>query len=202
VKALRYASWLTWHARWIWGWILPPIASVAAGIALPASKSAATILAALLQFAGLAIAFVGLAGDAKTFGKSLGEPFRAWWSQRPGKLRLLAATATVNIGSGSTGFAVSRARSTAQDVDGRLAWLEQRVYAIQEQADGTAQSLHKLGEETTRNLETERKQRAAGDQELRGKLAEHAAGGVHLNVVALWWVFVGTVLGLWVSLAT
>jgi hypothetical protein len=198
----QYARWLTWQAGWLWGWIVPPALALALGLHLPSSKCLTLILATILQFAGLAVAFVGLAGDAKTLGKSLAEPFVIWWNQRPRKLRLAMTMGAINTQSGSVAFTVSRGKSPATDVDGRLKWLEERMYAVQAQADTTAQSLHMLNEETTRNLESERKQREAGDREVTGQLAEHAAGGVHLNVVAVWWVFVGTVLGLWVSLTT
>lgn len=202
VRILQYAWWVTWKARWLWGWIAPAAIAVALGLTLPASKVLSTVLAACFEFSGLVVAFVGLTGDARGFGKSLGAPFGEWWNQRPGKLRLVTATATANVEALAVGMSVTRMKSPATDVDGRLAWLEQRMYAVQEQADAQAASLRALQEETRRDLRSEKKQREAADAELKDKLAEHAAGGIHLNAVALWWVFVGMALALWVSLAT
>jgi hypothetical protein len=199
----RLGAWLRWlvvDARWLWAAALPVITGVPLVAYLPCTKLPLAVLAGVLQFLGLWVAFASLSGDAKDFGRSLLEPFRIFWEKRPGHRRGVVSLHTVNLGTASMTFQVNRkGPPETQDVEERLKWVIARVVAVQEQSDNLASKLHQTSESADTKLKDHARKTEDALSKQDEKLKKHAVGGVHANLLGLWWVLLGTGLSLWAS---
>jgi hypothetical protein len=182
--------------------ILPTALSVWLSIELPHTKIVASVVAGALQLAGLVITFFGIAGDAKQFGRSLAEPFKTWWGKR--KPILVKAVGRAGIsGFGAHGIGhVGIAPPPRGTTEERIKWLEERLVAVQNQADVLARSLSETKDNLTKALSDETRTREIAVGRLRDDLRAHAVGSIHLNALGLYWVLVGTVLGVVVGVLT
>jgi hypothetical protein len=195
-----YLRWLTRAAWGFWAAFAPTVASVALGCVLPTGRNAATVLAGVLQLAGLAIAFAGLLGDARAFGRSLAAPFGAWWASRPGIGRLNVGLASSVETAGRVGFKVTRAVPPGGTVDERLAWLEKRIVLVQTQADDLASGLQEVRDNAAEGLSAAVQQVTAEVTATNERVRDHAVGSLHASALGFYFVLIGTLLGVAIDL--
>lgn len=182
--------------------ILPTALSVWLSFGLPHAKVIATVLAGVLQLAGLVITFIGFVGDAKQFGRSLAEPFKTWWGKRkPLVMNAVGRAGFASFGAHGIGHVgvPPPPRGTQEE---RIQWLEQNLIAVQNQADKLATTISETKENLTRALSEEARTRDVAVKRLQDDLRQHAVGSIHLNALGLYWVVIGTVLGAVVGIRT
>lgn len=195
---IRYLRWLTRDAWGGWLAVAPTILGI--GLAWPpTSKLWLAILGAALQILGVGLAFRGLVGDAKSFGRDVLHVLPAWWDKRPWRgPRAIAAAGNANITATAT-MHMEITRILPKDVEGRLSVLEADVKVLF-QADANhrnAIETHKT--EVKKLITTELAARDDKHEMLKRQLHEYATADIPTSILGLWLALLGTLLGTWVS---
>lgn len=194
----RVAEWI-WDARPFWIAIFAPAGAFWVSLAVfPAWEPRLRITGLVLQLFGLTTVIKGLLDTQRLFRRpSLLEDAAAWFHRFP-RYRV---NVVVGLGSGSV-----TVRSTGS---ARLmislpptASLADRIVALEEtqrqQSDLIADVRDRIDKEVrvrASELESERRDREGEDNKIQGRLEEASAGGLHVERVGVFWLFLGLVFG-------
>jgi hypothetical protein len=194
----QYVRWPTRDAWGFWAAFVPTLAGVWLAWP-PVSKLWLVLLGAVLQVSGVGLAFWGLVGDAKSFGRDVLHVVPGWWDKRPWRgPRNVMAAAFANISATAT-MNMEITRLLPKDVDGRLLVLEADVKALW-QADANhrnAIEIHKV--EVKKQISTELASRDDKHEALKRQLSEYATADIPKSLLGLWLALLGTLLGAWVE---
>jgi hypothetical protein len=175
--------------------------ATAVGVASGRDGSPADVIrcaGTLLTVFGLVLVAYGLNETRSVFGKeSMTTQAIAW-----GK-RVVASLSRRNvvIGVGSAHLALSGVAATARveamlsdtSVEGRLAWLEQQVRSLRQQADADREALRGELATVRASFTSESEQTRNRVTDVEGRLDRLAVGGLVLEWIGLWWLLLGTV---------
>jgi hypothetical protein len=194
------AAWLFWDSasRRVWAAMIGvPFAMLVGWRCSGGWEGRVRITGLVLQLMGALIAVVGVNSRRKLFDRSsLLQLLTAWCGRFPHRnvtVSVVGAGAMAMAGAAVTAIGTVSAEKTASVLH-RIDLLEQG----QQQLFGLSNDLRRIIEQEravrSAELQAERIQREKKDEENRKTLQEAAAGGLHLEVIAIVWVFLGVLL--------
>lgn len=170
---------------------------VSAAVAVVATKDPADrvrYFGTVLQIGGIALIAYGLRDLRREFNRP--GVFSAMWARvvaigksvRPQKTVILTGVGAIGL-AGTVATAYSRVGGT---VDQRLDGLEREIDAIRKQADERESQMVRRIDEVRSALWQESQARKDAHAEITKRLDDFAVGGLHLEVIGLWWLLVAT----------
>lgn len=151
------------------------------------------------QLLGILTVVSGLRDKRRLFNRpSLLENIRRWLDRRPRwgakpETILLAGTGSISL-SGSAKLSVWRGTPADASVDARLAALEANLATLRTEQAETAKELQEATRKTNEAVDAERRARESGVTALRVQLEGLGAGGLHVEMMGVFWLVVGVVL--------
>ena len=166
---------------------------------LPAWEPRLRIAGLILQLLGLGTVIWGLRDIRKLFGRpSLLEDAAARLRRFPrykANVAPVILSGSIALGRVAVSGRILVSLPPTASVEERIAALEQ---AQRQQSDLIADipgRIHKEAQVRATELESERRERAVGDNKIQGVLEEASAGGLPVARVGALWLFVGLILG-------
>ena len=165
--------------------------------------------ALLLQLLGIVVVAIGISETRALFARpSLAAITKSWLRDLHhsltrqivpvGTAHEINLAGSIRLSSSATGTLTS-APST---IDQRLSALEAEVTAIRQHVNERVERVVTDLGHLRRDLVQEAKERNQSTQELRRLIETEAAGSLHLEIMGLFWLLVGTILGSITELAS
>lgn len=153
----------------------------------------------LLQLAGLGTVALGIYETRRRFGRpSLAKRFKEWLASLKNAVLLPPITGSghVTVAPGVGGLALTGFPPTITTTpEERLRAIEAAVDELQKRLAKVVADSAQTAEDLRTALADEAGARDRADREVRLLIEEQAAGGLHLEVMGLVWLLVGTLLG-------
>lgn len=174
--------------------VIPTALGIRWSCHLPRTTLHIVVLSGALQVFGIATTIYGLYGDTRAFGSSLAEPFANWWRRRPWGVR------QGHMGASMPGFnaraigTVKFQRQPMTDLPGRVSEIERHLDYVQQIHGEMGVTIANLSFELRDALEKEQGERKAEVLKVLSQLKDHAVGSVHVSMLGIYWVLLGTLL--------
>jgi len=151
-----------------------------------------------LQVLGLATVAVGLRETRKLFSRpTLLDLAKNWLTRFPAfYLRTRIVTGTANLVFGSASVCAHGTVTTNRDasVEERVARLERDLSQVTLAIQETQRRIAEDAQRQTSALQSERRERETEDARTQKLLQEAMAGGLHLEMIGVFWLFFGIIL--------
>lgn len=149
---------------------------------------------------GIGTVVLGLRDKQRLFNRpSLFEDIRRWFARRPRwgakKYAPLVADAGIYaISDMSAKLSVWRGTSTEAPIEARLAALEANLITLREEQAGAAKEFWEATRKSNEAVDVERQAWESAVTALRVQLEGLGAGGLHIEMLGIVWLFLGVVL--------
>lgn len=175
---------------------------VAPGLWTCSGETRLRFAAMFLQLLGIVLVAIGIRDSRSLFARpSLWQHTLTWMCSlgaalRP-RLKHVSASATINFEADGTGRTTSSAivSSAPRTVEERIAALAEELNQLRQQSFARHEALDSQVKTMAKRIEVEAKERRDSDGHIRALLEAEAAGGLHLEVIGLCWLIVGTIVG-------
>jgi hypothetical protein len=202
----RLRGWLARLARWLfkphmlWTFVVGTAAPVVLVLVVASEWEQRLRLAGLLfQWLGIAVVAYGLHETRKLFHRPTMLSLACdWFRQFPPwleKKRLISGTATIQAGSSSMTGRMKVSPAPGAPLQDRVRILEEQVDRLQDLTWNLDDRAREDSKRLDSAIESERKNREAEDQQVRRLLEEVLAGGLRIEWMGVFWLFVGVMLG-------
>jgi hypothetical protein len=192
---------LFWDARRFWVTLIVSLAPLYAVAVWPSCREAAVLYSGVgLQLAGLGLVAAGIHQTRQRFGRpSIWQNLRKWFADLKHAVLLPPITA---VGS-DTAVLTGTIHGTAQlypptvstTLEERIAALEKKVTQINQRLSQSIADNAKVAADLRSALAQEAAARERVERGLRLLIEDEATGGLHLEMMGLVWLLVGTIAG-------
>jgi len=201
----RLAGWLARIVGWaqeanrVWfAMLAPPAVFMVCWATLPSWEPRIRITGLLLQLMGIATVAFGLRETRKLFRRpSLADIVRKWLKRFPKftvETRVIVGTGKLTVGgAAATAFGTVSPLPTAS-LEEKVAALEKGLAQCNMVIHETQRRLEEEACNRSSAIESERRERGAGDDRTQKLIEEAAAGGLHLEATGVFWLSVGVIL--------
>jgi hypothetical protein len=198
VRAL--ADWLVeaWRV-WVPALVVIVVLIVASQLPLSLADPVLRYCGLAFQLLGILTVVSGLRDKRRLFNRpSLLDNVRRWMKRRPrwgAKPQTILVTGTGSISlSGSAKLSVWRGAPADGSVEARLDALEANLATLRTEQAETAKELQEATRKTNEAVGTERRARESAVTALRVQFEGLGAGGLHVEMMGVFWLVVGVVL--------
>jgi len=198
VKAL--ARWLTeaWRV-WIPVSFVVVVLTVASQLPLSLADPVLRYCGLAFQLLGILTVVSGLRDKRRLFNRpSLVESIRLWIHRRPrwgAKQQTISVAGTGSIQiSGSARVSVWRGVPADASVEARLAALEENLATLKTEQSEAEKRFQEATRKTNEAVDAERRARKSAIGSLRVQLEKLGAGGLHVEMMGVFWLVLGIVL--------
>ena len=175
-------------------------------VLIVASQLPLSLADPVLRYCGLAFQLVGiltvvsgLRDKRRLFNRpSLLENIRRWLDRRPrwgakAQTILVAGTGSISL-SGSVKLSVWRGTPAEASIEARLAALEANLATLRTEQAETVKEFQEATRKTNEAVDAERRARESAVTALRVQLEGLGAGGLHVEMMGVFWLVLGVVL--------